>query len=145
MKKPTYLLYTLLFPLALLSGACNTLHTLRPDRLDQQALQTESEYWISGVNLDNGAYIRLRKETYDLRGRFDLPDNYVGPVLVGDTLYGYLLSKAPVPIPVRRIDTYRVRKFDAITTFVVLPVGLAAVVGIPLLLMSGGLSGFSGF
>lgn len=100
--------------------------------LDIQTDEYENS-WIAGVFLEDGRYIHpFEKESPELNFEFGLSEDYKGPIMVSDTLYGVLLSQEILSIPLENISTYNVHTIDDQESGRILLriAGVAALVGI---------------
>lgn len=106
MKPKQIISWTLLLSLLLMLGGCYATRIIGPERLNQQALENKKAYWINGVYLIDGTYLQFVTDTLSYPGYNAslielamtpagdrLPLVFERPVLIGDTLYGTLLSK----------------------------------------------------
>lgn len=78
--------------------------------------------WVDGVTLKDGTSWQFEMNSPEHWERFDLPQDYKGPVMVRDTLYGAALSTERVSISVDKISGYQIHKLDSVST------GIAAVI-----------------
>lgn len=116
MKMKQIILWVLLPSLLLVLGGCYTLRTVPLERVDQEKLYTQKAYRISSVYLDDETFVHFRKNQDSLQLLYDLPETYLGPVPIGDTLHGELDSGELLALPIDKIASYRVRRFDPVGT-----------------------------